>query len=55
MSSVVNLNPDWSNDLMAQSLNSTFIPGPTYAEMLDPAMLPAALRDKAVAAPTARA
>ena len=29
---------------------STFVPGPTYAEMLDPATLPAALRDKAVAA-----
>ena len=29
---------------------STFIPGPTYAEMLDPATLPAALRDKAIAA-----
>jgi len=29
---------------------STYIPGPTYAEMFDPAMLPAALRNKAVAA-----
>jgi cysteine synthase len=28
---------------------SNFIPGPTYAEMLDPATLPAALRDKALA------
>jgi cysteine synthase len=28
----------------------TFIPGPTYAEMLDPATLPAALRSKAKAA-----
>jgi len=27
-----------------------FVPGPTYAEMLDPATLPAALRSKAVAA-----
>ena len=35
---------------MTQSLNSAFIPGPTYAEMLDPATLPAALRNKAVAA-----
>ena len=35
---------------MTQSLRSTFIPGPTYAEMFDPATLPAALRDKAVAA-----
>ena len=29
---------------------STFVPGPTYAEMLDPATLPAALRNKARAA-----
>jgi cysteine synthase len=29
---------------------TSFIPGPTYAEMLDPALLLAALRDKAVAA-----
>ncbi len=29
---------------------STLIPGPTYAEMLDPATLPAVLRDKAIAA-----
>ncbi|MFZ0959909.1 MAG: pyridoxal-phosphate dependent enzyme [Terriglobia bacterium] len=29
---------------------STFVPGPTYAEMLDPAKLPAALKDKALAA-----
>jgi len=35
---------------MTKSLNSAFIPGPTYAEMLDPAKLPAALRDKAEAA-----
>ena len=35
---------------MTQSLNSAIIPGPTYAEMLDPATLPAALRNKAVAA-----
>lgn len=28
----------------------TFVPGPTYAEMLDPATLPAARRDKATAA-----
>jgi len=35
---------------MAQSLNSSFVPGPTYAEMLDPATLPAALRNKAEAA-----
>ncbi len=35
---------------MTKSLNSTIVPGPTYAEMLDPAALPAALRDKALAA-----
>jgi cysteine synthase len=35
---------------MTNSLNSTFVPGPTYAEMLDPATLPAALRNKALAA-----
>jgi cysteine synthase len=35
---------------MTQSLNSTFIPGPTYAEMLDPATLPPALRGMALAA-----
>ena len=35
---------------MTKSLNHTFVPGPTYAEMLDPATLPAALRNKAVAA-----
>lgn len=29
---------------------STIVPGPTYAEMLDPAIMPSALRDKAVAA-----
>jgi cysteine synthase len=35
---------------MTQSLNSVFIPGPNYAEMFDPAKLPAALRNKALAA-----
>ena len=35
---------------MTKSLNSTFVPGPTYAEMLDPATLPSTLREKAVAA-----
>jgi cysteine synthase len=35
---------------MTQSLNSKFVPGPTYAEMFDPATLPAALRDRALAA-----
>src|SRR5208282_4015984 len=45
--SVVN---KWFNDLMTKSLNSTFVPGPTYAEMLDPVTLPAALRNKALAA-----
>ena len=35
---------------MTNPLNSTFVPGPTYAEMLDPATLPAAWREKAVAA-----
>jgi cysteine synthase len=29
---------------------TNFVPGPTYAEMFDPATLPAALRDKAIAA-----
>ena len=33
-----------------RSLDPTFVHGPTYAEMLDPALLPAALRDKAAAA-----
>ena len=33
-----------------RSYMTTFIPGPTYAEMLDPATLPAALRNKALAA-----
>jgi len=35
---------------MTQSLNSNFVPGPTYAEMLDPATLPDAIRIKATAA-----
>jgi len=35
---------------MTESLNSTFVPGPTYAEMLDPATLPSAIRNKAEAA-----
>ena len=35
---------------MNKSLDSIFIPGPTYAEMLDPAALPPAWRDKAAAA-----
>ncbi|MGO8815755.1 MAG: PLP-dependent cysteine synthase family protein [Terriglobia bacterium] len=35
---------------MTQSLNSKFVPGPTYAEMLDPVTLPAPLRGKALAA-----
>ena len=35
---------------MTESLHATFVPGPTYAEMLDPATLPAGWRDKAVAA-----
>jgi cysteine synthase len=35
---------------MTKSLSSTFVPGPTYAEMLDPAALPAALYEKAIAA-----
>jgi len=35
---------------MTNSLNATFIPGPTYAEMLDPATLPPALRKRAAAA-----
>jgi cysteine synthase len=35
---------------MTKSLKSTFVPGPTYAEMLDPTRLPAAFRDKALAA-----
>lgn len=35
---------------MTKSFNSTFVPGPTYGEMLDPAILPTALRKKAVAA-----
>jgi len=35
---------------MTQSINSKFVPGPTYAEMLDPKTLPATLRNKAAAA-----
>jgi len=35
---------------MTKSLDSRFVPGPTYAEMLDPRVLPAELRAKATAA-----
>jgi cysteine synthase len=35
---------------MTHPLTSTFVPGPTYAEMLDPSIQPAALRSKAIAA-----
>ena len=35
---------------MSQSFNASFVPGPTYAEMLDPAKLPATWRARAAAA-----